>query len=77
MKSNEVDLNMAYQADCTYYEVKDIQKLKLNRSLNIFHSNTNGLESKMENLHEFLTSMSSKMDILAITETSQRNDDIL
>ena len=29
----------------------------------------------MENLHEFLTSMSSKMDILAITETSQRNDD--
>ena len=54
---------MAYQADCSYYEVKDIQKLKLDRSLNIFH-----------NLHEFLTSMSSEMDIIAITETSQRNN---
>ena len=28
----------------------------------------------MDNLHKFLTSMSSKMDIIAITETSQRND---
>ena len=50
---------MAYQADCSYYEVKDVQKLKLD-SLNIFHSNTKRLESKM--------------DIIAIRETSQRND---
>ena len=66
---------MAYQADCSYYEVKDKQKLKLDRNLYIFHANTDGLESKMDNLHKFLTSMSSKMDIIAtIMETSQRND---
>ena len=37
MNSKEVDLNMVYQAACSYYEVTDIQKLKLDRSLNIFH----------------------------------------
>ena len=51
MQSNEVNLNMAYQADCSYYKVKDIQKLNLDRNLNIFHTDINGLETKMENLH--------------------------
>ena len=75
MKSHEVDPNMAYQADCLYYKVKDIQKLNLDRNLNIFHTNVNEPETKMENLHEFLSSISSKMDIIAITETSPKNDE--
>ena len=74
MQSNEVDLNMAYQADRSYYKVKDIQKLNLDRNLNIFHTNINGLQTKKENLHKFLTSTTSKMDKIAVTETSQNND---
>ena len=44
MQSNEVDLNMYYQVEIC--------------NLNIFHTNINGLETKMENLHKFLTSTS-------------------
>ena len=75
MSSNEVDLNMAYQADCSYHTVEDIKKLKVERNLNIFHTNINGLETKFDNLHEFISNTSSKMDIIAITETSQKNDE--
>ena len=41
------------------------------KNLNIFHSNINGLGSKVDNLYEFLSGTSTKMDILAITETSE------
>ena len=75
MQANEVDLNMVFQADCSYYKVQGIQKLKIDRNLNIFHTNINGLETKMDNLHEFLSSTASKMDIVAITETSQKNEE--
>ena len=68
---------IAYQADCSYYQVKDIQKLNIDRNLNIFHTNINGLETKFGNLHEFLSSTSSKMDIIAITETSQNDDNFI
>ena len=37
MQSNEVDLNMAYQAERSYY-IK-IQKLNIDRKLNIFYTN--------------------------------------
>ena len=43
--------------------------------MNIFHTNINGLETKLDNLHEFISNTSSKMDIIAITETSQKNDE--
>ena len=67
-QSNDVDLNLAFQNDCSYYSVNEISKLNLNNNLNIFHTNINGLESKFDNLHEFLSSTYSKMDIIAITE---------
>ena len=75
MQSNEVDLNMAYQADRSYYKVKDIQKQNLDRNLNIFHTNINGLETKMKNPHEFLTNTSTTIDVIAITATFKINDD--
>ena len=71
-QSNDVDLNLAFLNDCTYYSVNELFKLNLNNNLNIFHTNINGLESKFDSLHEFLSSTYSKMDIIAITETSQK-----
>ena len=41
-------------------------------NLNIFHGNINGLGSKIDNLHEFLFGTSTKIDISAITETSEK-----
>ena len=40
--------------------------------LNIFHNHVNGLETKFEKLHHFSSKDSSKFDIIAITETSQK-----
>ena len=34
----------------------------------------NGLESKMDNCNEFLSSSTSKLDIIAITETSEKDE---
>ena len=72
LQSAEIDINMAFQTDCNYYSVYDFQKLKNNKSFNIFHSNVNSLESKFGNLHQFVASTPSMFDVIAITETSQK-----
>ena len=64
--------NLPILTNCKYYNVNNFQKLKIQKNLNIFHSNVNGLESKFESLHEFLAGSSSALDIIAITETSQK-----
>ena len=56
------------------YPVGEVHKLNTSKNFNIFHSNVNGLENKMDLLHEFLTS-TSDFDVIAITETSQRNNE--
>ena len=72
---NELDYNLPVHSSCNYYTAKEVQNLKTSTNLNIFHTNINGLESKFDNLHEFISNLSSDMDIIAITETSQKNDD--
>ena len=57
-----------------YHSVYDFQKLKIEKDFNIFHANVNGLESKYENLHNFLGGSKSAMDVIAITETSEHNE---
>ena len=57
-----------------YHSVDEVQNLKIEKNLNIFHSNVNGLESKFENLHCFLNGSKSAMDIVALTETSENDD---
>ena len=48
--------------------------MKFNNNFNIFHSN-NGLDSKFDNLYEFISNTSSEFDIITITETSHKNDE--
>ena len=54
-QSNDVDLNLVFQNDCSYYSVNKLFKLNLHNNLNIFHTNINSLESKFDNLHDFLS----------------------
>ena len=75
LQETRVTENTATVIDCSYHTVEDIKKLKVERNLNIFHTNINGLETKFDNLHEFISNTSSKLDIIAITETSQKNDE--
>ena len=65
---------MPNKTNCKYYSVNDYQLLNKKNKLNIFHSNINGLGSKLDNLNEFLASSSTMMDILALTETSEKED---
>ena len=65
------------KSTCKYFSVRDFQLLNKSRNnLNILHSNINGLESKLENLHVFLSSTTNrnKMDVIALTETSEKED---
>ena len=48
--------------------------LQANKSFNLFHTNVNGLENKFEKLQNFLNSTNMDLDIVAISETSQRGD---
>ena len=58
-----------YDSECNYYTAKEVQNLKTSTNPNIFHTNINGLQSKFDNLREFISNLSSDMDIIAITET--------
>ena len=74
-EANDIEQNISSLLDTKYYSVNAFQNLKNQNSLNIFHSNVNGLESKFDHLHEFLAGAKSPLDIIAITETSEQNDD--
>ena len=69
---NDVDYNLPNRISNKYYSVGEVQKLNTSKNFNVFHSNVNGLENKMDLLHEFLSSTSSGFEVVAITETSQR-----
>ena len=57
-----------------YYSVEEYQKVKNIGNFNIFHTNVNGLGSKCDNLCEFLSSVFTMLDALAITETSEKEE---
>ena len=71
----EVDYNLPVCTSRKYYTVNEFQNLKNSKNLNIFHTNINGLESKFDNLQEFVSSTSFGLDIISITETSHKNSE--
>ena len=79
-QDNECEINLSNLSGCEYYSSNKFHKItakeKNQNKVNIFHNNFNGLESKFEQLHHFLSSTDSDIDIIAITETSQQNDNV-
>ena len=69
---NDLDLNVSNVTDCKYYSVDEFQKIKSNKSFNIFHNNVNGLETKFDHLQHFFANSFLDLDIIAITEISQQ-----
>ena len=43
-------------------------------SFNIIHSNLNGLENKFDDYHTFITNANTNIDVLCISETSQKEN---
>ena len=72
--SNDVNSILPSKTSCKYYSVNDVYILKNPKKINIFHTNVNGLESKLDNLKEFLSATVTKMDVIAITETSEKEE---
>ena len=57
--SNQYELIIIYQhahLASTSYNVNEFQNLKKSKNVYIFHTNINGLESKFDNLQEFVSS---------------------
>ena len=71
---NEIYDEISIKSSSKYHSVNEFQLLNKSKSLNIFHTNINGLESKFDNFNEFLSSTNTKMDIVAITETSEKDE---
>ena len=67
-----IDENILNLTNCKYYTVSEFHNSIDGNNLNIFHNNINSLETKFENLHQFLSNASTKFDIIAVTETTQR-----
>ena len=72
--SNDIGKELPSKTSCKYYSVNEYQHLNKKMNPDIFHININGLGSKIDNLYEILSGTSSKMDILAITKTSEKED---
>ena len=72
--SNEDSMEIPSKSCSKYYSVEESKLLNISKYFNIFDSNINGLEFKLDNLHEFLSGTSDKIDIVAVTETSEKED---
>ena len=70
--SNDISNELPSKSTCKYYSLSGYELFDKKQNLNIFHSNINGLGAKLEHLQEFLSRASTKLDIVAITETSGR-----
>ena len=77
--NNDIDTNIPNNVNCKYYSVNDFHKQlaenenkKKDNKFNIFHSNVNGLDTHFENLHEFLSGVPNDIDVINLTETSQK-----
>ena len=70
---SDIDIDLPTLLNSKYYDINEFQRLKIQKNLNIFHSNANGLESKFDVLQTFLAGSASAMDVIAITETSEDN----
>ena len=70
----DIDENIIADINSRYYTAHEFKSLHNTKSFNVFHSNFNGLENKFEQLHNFVSSSKLDIDIIGISETSQREN---
>ena len=72
LKQSDIDVDLMYNLNSKYYSAHEFKPLTRDQSFDIFHSNLDGLASKYELLHNFISSTKLDIDIINISETSQR-----
>ena len=71
----DIDENMINNINSKYHSVQEFKSaIQEKSSFSIMHSNLNGLESKIDDLSCFISTISNKLDIICISETSQKAD---
>ena len=73
LQHNEDEGEILDTCNCKYFSVSEYHELSKEGNFDIFHNNINGLENKLGNLNQFLTTVSPKFDIVALTETSEKH----
>ena len=68
----DIDENIINNINSRYFSAFEFKNIKKSHSFNILHSNLNGLENKFEEYHNFINSIEMDIDILCISETSQK-----
>ena len=66
----DVDANITSQ----YYLAHEFKSINKSDSFNILHSNLNGLENKFEEYQNFINSSECDINVLCISETSQKEN---
>ena len=66
------EFSISPDTHCKYFSPNDLN-ITAKKNFSVFHNNLNGLESKFDQIHQFLAS-STNFDILAFTETSQKHN---
>ena len=74
LKQFDIDENIVTTINSRYYPVSEFQSLTNLNSFNLFHSNFNGLENKFDQLYNFIKTTNLNIDIIGISETSQREN---
>ena len=72
LKQSNIDENIINNLNSKYYSALDFKSLRRDNTFNIFHSNLDGLESKFDELHNFITSTTLNLEIICLSETSQK-----
>ena len=72
LKHCDIDENTVTNINSRYYPAFEFQSLQKKKSFNLLHTNLNGLENKFEQLHNFVKTSKLDLDIIGISETSQR-----
>ena len=74
LNNYDLDENIISNINSRYYTVHEFKSLKNKNSFNIFHTNLNGLGNKIDTIHNFISSTKLDIDIINISETSQREN---
>ena len=72
LSESDIDENITTNINSRYYSANEFKTIENNNSFNILHSNLNGLESKFVEYHQFINNIEMDIDILCISETSQK-----
>ena len=73
VKLTDIMEELPSKSSSKYYPLEQFKKIKGGK-FSMFHSNVNGLESKLDHISQFISSLDRKLDVITLTETSEHEE---